>query len=178
MDNHFCLPKHFQEDVTNDAKTFKHIARLCYDHLPQKEKTVPYHAQEECCDCVSECDERCINHILRVECHDKICNMSMSFGATTCGNRRLQQREYSKTERFKEEEMGWGLRAAEDIEEGSLIIEYVGEVINRKEMLSRFDYQHRFTPSDKNYYVMELGLWGKKYYYFIYFFIYIFHSID
>ena len=42
--------------------------------------------------------------------------------------------------------MGWGLKAAEDIECGSLVMEYVGEVIDHQEVQRRMQYQRTYTP--------------------------------
>ena len=42
--------------------------------------------------------------------------------------------------------MGWGLKAAEDIECRSLVMEYVGEVIDHQEVQRRMQYQRTYTP--------------------------------
>ena len=52
--------------------------------------------------------------------------------------------------------MGWGLRAAEPVQRGRLVIEYIGEVIDETEMQRRNENQRKFTPNDHNFYVMQL----------------------
>ena len=41
--------------------------------------------------------------------------------------------------------MGWGLKAGEDIKEGALVMEYIGEVINEDEMQVSTLYIHLYA---------------------------------
>ena len=59
-------------------------------------------------------------------------------------------------ERFREHAMGWGMRAAEDIAEGRLVVEYVGEVIDEAMMRARMEWQRQFSPSDHDFYIMQI----------------------
>ena len=52
--------------------------------------------------------------------------------------------------------MGFGLRAKEEIREGSLVLEYIGEVIDTAEMRRRMENQRKFAPNDHDFYIMEL----------------------
>lgn len=52
--------------------------------------------------------------------------------------------------------MGWGLKAAEFVPKSTLVIEYLGEVINDEEMQARMRYQRTMTPRDHDFYIMEL----------------------
>ena len=63
-----------------------------------------------------------------------------------CSNRQLQRRKLPKTTVFPEFLMGWGLKAAEDIECRSLVMEYVGEVIDHQEVQRRMQCQRTYTP--------------------------------
>lgn len=39
-----------------------------------------------------------------------------------------------KVQPFQEGEMGWGLKSVDFVQKGTLVIEYLGEVINEEEM--------------------------------------------
>lgn len=51
-----------------------------------------------------------------------------------CGNRHFTNKEYVQLQTFKEPGMGWGARTVEPVTSGSLVIEYIGEVIDEAEM--------------------------------------------
>lgn len=53
------------------------------------------------------------------------------------------------------ESRGWGLIAKEDISEGSLIIEYCGEMINDEECTRRLNETE--VTGKKDYYFFKLG---------------------
>jgi len=63
-----------------------------------------------------------------------------------CSNRQLQRRKLPKTVVFPEFSMGWGLKAAEDVASGSLVMEYVGEVIDHNEVQRRMQFQRTYSP--------------------------------
>jgi SET domain-containing protein len=44
----------------------------------------------------------------------------------------------------------------EDIDDGALVMEYVGEVIDNAEVHRRMEAQRYNTPQDKDFYIMEL----------------------
>jgi hypothetical protein len=95
-----------------------------------------------------------------------------------CGNRLFRDKTWAKTERFKEHAMGWGLKAKQVIDEGQLVIEYIGmlslfcvliflimilpllpilgEVIDEIEMRRRMEHQRKYTPLDHEFYIMEI----------------------
>jgi len=52
----------------------------------------------------------------------------------TCGNRQFVNKEYVKVQPFQEPDRGWGLRSVEAVTKGTLVIEYIGEVINHEQM--------------------------------------------
>lgn len=72
-----------------------------------------------------------------------------------CQNKRIQKRNYARLEPFYTGVKGWGLRAKTDILKGAFIMEYVGEVIDRKEMMERFQ-RYSKDPNYKHTYFMEL----------------------
>lgn len=93
---------------------------------------------EEQCECKDKCDEKCLNRLLHIECYssNKSCSLKLESSkgncnvGGNCGNRQLQNKNYIKVKPFVENGMGWGLKTAEAVAKGTLVIEYVGEVIN------------------------------------------------
>lgn len=81
------------------------------------------------CNCHGSCGIRCNARKLQFECSAK--------NSEDCGNQRLQRRQYAKTEVREAGEKGYGLFAMEEIMKGTLVIEYVGEVITREECMRR-----------------------------------------
>ena len=148
-DDHFRLPRRFQEESKKEPRPYKSMTRLDYGEFG---KLVSVYTSDEECHCIEKCGTNCYNYVSRVECNDTICQVGK-----TCGNRRLQNSQYAKYERFQEFEMGWGLRAKEFIPRGNLVIEYIGEVIDGPESQRRLQNQRYNTPSDKDYYIMALG---------------------
>ena len=155
-DNHFKLQKHIKESFAEQPMNFKMISRNDYDFMQDKTLPVGF-VPEVACECKITCDEHCLNRILRIECCDvkgtrndndsgNICNIGAG-----CSNRVLQQRKYAKTEVFREFQMGFGLRAKEAVEDGALIMEYVGEVIDLAEVHRRMTSQ-REVSGDVQYF--------------------------
>lgn len=159
LDNHFRLQLYIREEVESTPQNFKLIARNNYDKLPE-EKMPQLAPPDTGCDCRVECDENCFNRAMRIECCEmktagKDCQVC-GAGAKACSNRLLQKKEYAATKVFKEGNMGLGLKATEYISKGSLVIEYMGEIIDEEEMGRRLHNQRTLTPHDKDYYIMEL----------------------
>jgi hypothetical protein len=169
FDNSFKLRVQLKEDVDNTPQNYTSIIRNEYDTLPAS-KFPSVVTPTECCECRDYCDDTCLNHVLRVECCDFFCagreGKVCKLGSKSCGNRRLQQRDYVQVKVFKEGDMGWGLRTVQAVSKGQLVIEYVGEIIDDDEMQKRLLTQTELTPQDKDFYIMELdtGLYvdGKK----------------
>lgn len=160
-DNHFRLPIHLQLEVQAQPAVFKIINRLEYDALPLREKSVPLKYPDEECECKKEqggCGFSCLNRVSKVECCEapKPNGSSICHCGPDCGNRLFQDKIYSKVTRFQEYAMGWGLRTAEAVDCGDLVIEYIGEVIDEMQMQKRMGDQRKFTPNDHNFYIMQL----------------------
>lgn len=73
----------------------------------------------------------CLNKISRVECDVRKCK----FGAK-CQNSKFQ-RHRIESQPFMTANKGGDVRTTKSIEEGTIIFEYVGEVISEKEYLRR-----------------------------------------
>lgn len=81
---------------------------------------------------IEACGSDCLNRMLMIECGAR-CPCG-----EYCTNRRFQKKIYSKTLPFSAGDKGWGLRAAEDMEEkGTFIMEYVGELLDYEEFVRR-----------------------------------------
>lgn len=109
------------------------------------------------CECGSknrECgaDQMCYNRSTNVECTSKNCTAGLK-----CLNRLFSSRVYVRTNVFKTENRGLGLKSAEAISRGSFVIEYVGDVINieeyerrTREMNARGETDTYFMEIDKS----------------------------
>ncbi|KAM3721489.1 Histone-lysine N-methyltransferase SETD2 [Dirofilaria immitis] len=95
------------------------------------------------------CSSGCINRELYTECGSR-CPSGMG-----CANRRFHNKQYAKVEVFNAGVKGWGLRAAEPLEPGRFIIEYVGEVIDAEEMIRR-GRRYGKDPKHVHHYLMAL----------------------
>ncbi|KAI6188919.1 Histone-lysine N-methyltransferase SETD2 [Aphelenchoides besseyi] len=107
------------------------------------------------CDCfVNEekkpCSEEsnCANRAMNLECYN--CK-----SGDKCENRRFQKRQYAKVEVRPSGLKGLGLFACEDIKRGKLIIEYVGEIIDR-DHCDRRSRRYARNPKHKHHYLMNL----------------------
>ncbi|BEJ11877.1 hypothetical protein CspHIS471_0203370 [Cutaneotrichosporon sp. HIS471] len=69
-------------------------------------------------------DSDCINRAIFIECLAKECRTGKH-----CQNQRLNRHQYAPVDIVLTEKKGYGLRAREDIPAGSLIYEYIGEVV-------------------------------------------------
>lgn len=156
FENHFYLPRHIARDVECVVPPFQKICQLDYSSFPGGVSSVPLHSSDETCDCLDDCGADCYNRQLAVECNPKgrgpvNCNLGGD-----CSNNGMQIRDYVRTERFREEGRGTGLRTLEDIPAGRLVIEYIGEVIDEEEMQRRMEHQRVHAPHDHEYYIMQL----------------------
>lgn len=168
-DHHFRLPLQLREEVSQEAEPapFQIIRSLAFDTLPGGADAAPSHWPDGVCQCVGACDDDCWNRLLKIECYGKAdtdakgsrdggrlkTNCKVGPG---CGNRLFSTRTYAKMKRFREHAMGMGMKAQNDIPEGALTCEYVGEVINESEMCRRMEHQAKYTPNDHEFYIMEL----------------------
>ncbi|XP_063703884.1 nuclear receptor binding SET domain protein [Culicoides brevitarsis] len=92
---------------------------------------------------------QCLNRSSKQECNPHTCPAQ-----DKCNNQLFQKRTYPKLQERNTHTRGWGLFAEEDIKEGTFVIEYVGEVINTKEMNRRMEV-NREKKID-NFYFMDL----------------------
>ncbi|XP_035204427.1 histone-lysine N-methyltransferase SETD2-like isoform X2 [Stegodyphus dumicola] len=94
------------------------------------------------------CLDECLNRLLMIECGSRCAT------GDACSNKRFQKRQYVKAEPFKTDKKGWGLKLLENVPMGTFVIEYVGEIISRKEFKQRVKQYAR--EKSKHYYFMAL----------------------
>ncbi|KAF5725898.1 histone-lysine N-methyltransferase ASHR3-like [Tripterygium wilfordii] len=101
-----------------------------------------------CVDCDSSCSGRCD---CRIQCLS--CSKSCHCGPESCTNRPF--RNEKKMSLVKTELCGWGVEAAEPLNKGDFIIEYVGEVIDDALCEKRlWDMKHKGA---QNFYLFAIG---------------------
>ncbi|KAL1522612.1 hypothetical protein AB1Y20_017595 [Prymnesium parvum] len=153
----FDVPDDLKEELSNGSvlpkddfapPPYSVIRRSVYMHSEPREALPAI--DSEMCSCASTtgvCDEACHNRSLQQECTSTNC----SVGAGMCKNRPLAQLHASGAlplQVIKTERKGWGVKATRDIACGDLVVEYVGEVIDRatweerKASLGRFDHMY------------------------------------
>ena len=142
-------------EVQQRLKSFEHISTNVFICQRRRNKQT----REMECDCSLSkediaagkkgCGDDCLNRLLMVEC-----NKSCSLGSN-CANKRFQNVENSKTEVFKTEYKGVGLRAAQHISRDSFIMEYVGDVLDPQRFHKR---AKKYSQDDvKHFYFMALS---------------------
>ena len=155
---HYRLPVGIKAEVDAKPPDYTPLSSLDYSTLPGGLSSVPALPSQNCCDCKVACGEDCLNYILKIECHGKKGEKnSVCKAGEGCGNRTFQNKKYVKIQPIQEPGMGWGCRVQEDVKRGTLVIEYIGEVIDAAEMQRRNSEQREMTPWDHEFYIMELG---------------------
>ncbi|PKI52385.1 hypothetical protein CRG98_027311 [Punica granatum] len=99
-----------------------------------------------CTSCSSSCSDHCVCRVQCISC-SKSCHCP-----ETCSNRPFRKEKKIKV--VKTELCGWGVEAAEPINKGEFIVEYIGEVIDDALCEQRlWDMKHR---GEKNFYMCEI----------------------
>lgn len=155
----FCLPCDIKDEVYAIPPSFRSIMSLKFDPANRPPRTA---ASGDSCGCQDFCGDDCLNRMLYVECFgdsskegNKNKHSNCKVGLK-CGNRQLGQRKFSKCKPQREHGKGWGLTVVEKALRGSLIQEYVGEVIDEKTKEQRLSDWVKEHPNDPNFYVMAL----------------------
>lgn len=95
-------------------------------------------------------DSECIVRKLSYECN-KFCP-----AGEKCQNRDMQKRNYATDlDIFYTKKRGFGARTKQDIKEGALVIEYVGEIINHAEMISRKKAKCECNDNDFYFFTLD-----------------------
>ncbi|XP_056335769.1 histone-lysine N-methyltransferase EHMT2 isoform X2 [Danio aesculapii] len=144
---------------------YKYIAENCETSAMNIDRNIT-HLQH--CSCTDDCSSsNCLCGQLSIRCwYDKDhrllqefnkiepplifeCNMACSCHKT-CKNRVVQAGIKVRLQLYRTEKMGWGVRALQDIPQGSFICEYVGELISDAEADVREDDSYLFDLDNKD----------------------------
>ncbi|KAJ2594898.1 hypothetical protein H4R99_005568 [Coemansia sp. RSA 1722] len=92
----------------------------------------------------------CINRLVQMECNPLTCPCG-----SYCLNRRFQKRQYAKVRIVDAGRKGYGMQALEDLDTGSFVMEYIGEVVTSSEFRKRAAvYQ---SEGVQHHYFMSIG---------------------
>uniref|UniRef100_A0A671QGL1 Histone-lysine N-methyltransferase EHMT2-like n=1 Tax=Sinocyclocheilus anshuiensis TaxID=1608454 RepID=A0A671QGL1_9TELE len=144
---------------------YKYIAENCETSTMNIDRNIT-HLQH--CSCTDDCSSsNCLCGQLSIRCwYDKDhrllqefnkiepplifeCNMACSCHKS-CKNRVVQAGIKVRLQLYRTEKMGWGVRALQDIPQGSFICEYVGELISDAEADVREDDSYLFDLDNKD----------------------------
>lgn len=116
--------------------------------------------EETACECLphdeAPCSEAssCENYHSFYECNPELCG-----AVDMCLNQRfIKNQNRNQNNRFEvrlTRNKGWGLFSLENVPSGSLIVEYIGEVIDRKEFKLRFNQMKQ--KNEEHYYFFSIG---------------------
>ncbi|XP_054879673.1 histone-lysine N-methyltransferase EHMT2 isoform X5 [Poeciliopsis prolifica] len=144
---------------------YKYVSENCETSAMNIDRNIT-HLQH--CSCTDDCSSsNCLCGQLSIRCwYDKDqrllqefnkiepplifeCNMACSC-YRTCKNRVVQAGIKVRLQLYRTEKMGWGVRAMQDIPQGSFICEYVGELISDAEADVREDDSYLFDLDNKD----------------------------
>ncbi|XP_075868086.1 histone-lysine N-methyltransferase EHMT2 isoform X4 [Nelusetta ayraudi] len=144
---------------------YKYVSENCETSAMNIDRNIT-HLQH--CGCTDDCSSsNCLCGQLSIRCwYDKDqrllqefnkiepplifeCNMACSC-FRTCKNRVVQAGIKVRLQLYRTEKMGWGVRALQDIPQGSFICEYVGELISDAEADVREDDSYLFDLDNKD----------------------------
>lgn len=153
----FCLPVDMMDEVYSKPPSYMHVQSLKYDtdksNRPKKITSTGTDEKEKC-SCTKTCGFDCLNRVTMSEC---VGPANCNLGGKNCGNRSLGKKQFVKCQPKRERGKGWGLVTLEFIPKGTLVQEYMGEVINEKEKERRLIAWNEEHPNDPNFYVMALS---------------------
>ncbi|KAK7896836.1 hypothetical protein WMY93_022161 [Mugilogobius chulae] len=87
------------------------------------------------------------------------CNHACSCWRT-CKNRVVQKGLRVRMELFRTQKKGWGVRALQDIPQGTFVCQYVGEIITDDEAEMRQNDAYLFSLDDKEQYCIDARYYG------------------
>ncbi len=108
------------------------------------------------CECESGLcgDDSCHNHACKYECTDETnCNIQKTT-QQKCENRPFLDSQRPIVEIKKSGSVGNGLYTTEDIKYDSLVIEYMGEILSKNEMKSKYANNYEFY---EHHYLLSFG---------------------
>lgn len=145
------IDEEFKTDLTWKDVTENKLEPPPYVHIRRnvylvKKKRDDSDGDVGCTNCSSTCCENCVCRVQCISC-SKACRCP-----ETCTNRPF--RKEKKIKIVKTEFCGWGVEAAEPLNKGDFIIEYIGEVIDDKLCEQRlWDMKYKGV---QNFYMCEI----------------------
>ncbi|KAM6964781.1 histone-lysine N-methyltransferase EHMT1a [Aplochiton taeniatus] len=145
-------------------QNFKYIPDSCVTSALNVDKDIT-HLQH--CSCTDDCSSStCMCGQLSLRCwYDKEGRLPLEFCQTeppvlfecnhacscwrTCRNRVVQNGLRKRLQLYRTETMGWGVRVLQDVDQGTFICEYVGEIISDAEADNRETDSYLFTLDNK-----------------------------
>ncbi|XP_047739187.1 uncharacterized protein LOC108666567 [Hyalella azteca] len=126
-------------------------SNIFYDVKPS-----PCAAESQPCNCrrpqdaaALGCGDDCINRMMFIECSPQTCPIG-----DRCSNQRIQRHQsLSCLMRFMTPNKGWGIKVTQPIKTGTIILEYVGEVVSEKEFKLRMQTTY---ANDTHHYCLNL----------------------
>lgn len=146
----FSIPKDWI-DETLKMPGYRHLKQNLY-RFPH---TRPTEDEDDSavCSCTVACDCNCMNKKLYIECVPTLCGVARASKGGVCGNCSITTQAFPRTEVISTPGRGYGLILLEPVPEGTIICEYMGEVISSADMLSRM----RDYTSEDHFYFASLG---------------------
>lgn len=77
-------------------------------------------------------NSNCINRTLMIECSPTECPTR-----DNCQNQKIRKQQFADIEVFETPGKGFGIRALQDLPKGTMVLEYVGEIIDQRETEKR-----------------------------------------
>uniref|UniRef100_A0A667X0X8 Euchromatic histone-lysine N-methyltransferase 2 n=1 Tax=Myripristis murdjan TaxID=586833 RepID=A0A667X0X8_9TELE len=157
-----CVNAVDDEDCPSD---YKYVSENCETSAMNIDRNIT-HLQH--CSCTDDCSSsNCLCGQLSIRCwYDKDQRLLQEFNKIepplifecnlacacyrTCKNRVVQAGIKVRLQLYRTEKMGWGVRALQDIPQGSFICEYVGELISDAEADVREDDSYLFDLDNKD----------------------------
>ncbi|XP_072331617.1 histone-lysine N-methyltransferase EHMT2 isoform X3 [Scyliorhinus torazame] len=152
-------------DAETSPEDYKYISENCETSTMNIDRNIT-HLQH--CTCLDDCSSsNCLCGQLSIRCwYDKDgrllqefnkiepplifeCNQACSCWRS-CKNRVVQSGIKVRLQLYRTEKMGWGVRALQDIPQGTFICEYVGEIISDAEADVREDDSYLFDLDNKD----------------------------
>ncbi|XP_067865458.1 histone-lysine N-methyltransferase EHMT2 isoform X2 [Heterodontus francisci] len=152
-------------DAESSPEDYKYISENCETSTMNIDRNIT-HLQH--CTCLDDCSSsNCLCGQLSIRCwYDKDgrllqefnkiepplifeCNQACSCWRS-CKNRVVQSGIKVRLQLYRTEKMGWGVRALQDIPQGTFICEYVGEIISDAEADVREDDSYLFDLDNKD----------------------------
>ncbi|XP_078073425.1 histone-lysine N-methyltransferase EHMT2-like isoform X7 [Mustelus asterias] len=152
-------------DAETSPEDYKYISENCETSTMNIDRNIT-HLQH--CTCLDDCSSsNCLCGQLSIRCwYDKDGRLLQEFNKIepplifecnqacacwrSCKNRVVQSGIKVRLQLYRTEKMGWGVRALQDIPQGTFICEYVGEIISDAEADVREDDSYLFDLDNKD----------------------------